>query len=81
MRTETPDGWIYELKEGCDYVFITSDTVPLDNLVGVNASGFKAGISPGGFSGRLAASSSMVAYVKVGDNVFTGYSSITDAIE
>lgn len=63
-RKQTEEGWIYVLKDGCDYVFITSDTLSLNDLVGVNASGFKANISPGGFSGRLVASASIVAYVR-----------------
>ena len=78
-KKQTSDGWVYELKEGCAYTFITSDVRPLNYLVGVNASGFRANISPNGLAGSLAASSSMVAYVKTAEG-YTGYSSITDAV-
>ncbi len=52
----TEEGTVYRLKDGCDYTFITSDRISLNDLVGVNAAGFKANISPGGLSADLAAS-------------------------
>ena len=78
---ETPEGRIYILKDGCDYKFITSDKVPLNDRIGVSAAGFKANIEAGGLSARLEASSAMVAYVQTGDDSFTGFASIMDAIE
>lgn len=55
-RTSTPEGYVYALRDGCDYVFITSDKVSLNGMVSVKAPGFKANISPGGFSANLVAS-------------------------
>ena len=81
VNIETPEGWVYRLKPGCNYEFITSEHLSLDNLIGVDASGFKADIGLNGSSARLAASSSMVAYIRTSDTAFTGYTSIEEAIE
>lgn len=55
-RRQTEGGWVYGLREGCDYLFVTSDKLSLNDLVSVNMPGIKANISPGGFSGTLTAS-------------------------
>ncbi len=52
----------------------------LNDMVSVKAPGFKANIGPEGFSGKLVASQSMVAYVRTGESSYTGYGSIGEAI-
>lgn len=79
-KIRTDEGWIYRLTDGCDYEFIVSDLQPLDNLIGIDASGFKADVDLSGFSAKLAASSSMIAYIRTSDTAFIGYSSLDDAI-
>ena len=81
IKTETPEGTVYSLDPECKYTFVTSEAVSLNDRVGVNASGFKANIAPGGKSATLEASSSMIAYVQTGEQSFTGYSSLEDAIK
>lgn len=81
VKKQTEAGWIYELREGCEYTFITSDRVSLMDLVSVNAPGFKANVMPEGHAAKLVASTSMVAYIKTQDGTFVGYTSINDAIE
>ena len=81
IPVETSAGKVYKLKDGCDYEFITSEKVSLNDRVGVRAAGFKANIQPGGLSAKLEASSEMMAYVKTGAESYTGYSSLEDAIK
>ncbi len=79
-KEQTPEGTVYMLDPECAYEFVTSTSISLNDRVGINASGFKANIAPGGLSATLAASSSMIAYVQTGEQSFTGYSSLEDAI-
>jgi hypothetical protein len=81
IPVETSAGKVYKLKDGCDYEFITSEKVSLNDRVGVRAAGFKANIQPGGLSAKLEASSEMMAYVKTGAESYTGFSSLADAIK
>ncbi len=77
----TSAGTVYDLRDGCEYEFITSEKVSLNDRVGVLKAGIKANIQPGGLSAKLEASSDMMAYVKTGPESFTGYSSVDDAIK
>lgn len=73
---ETSEGWVYRLKQGCNYEFIFSEYLSLNNLIGIDASGFKADIDMTGFSARLAASSSIIAYIRTSETSFVGYTSL-----
>lgn len=77
----TSAGTVYDLRDGCEYEFITSEKVSLNDRVGVLKAGIKANIQPGGLSAKLEASADMIAYVKTGPESFTGYSSVDDAIK